>query len=108
MVLFPEVQEKAQAELDAIVGKERLPSLNDRDLLPYINAVCKEVLRWHSVTPLGTLSVPLPPQSMLTRLRKALAHVATEDIYAEGFLIPKGTYILGNVWYVPYYHTLCA
>ena len=57
MVLFPEVQVKAQAELDAVVGSERLPCFNDRDSLPYINAVCKEVLRWHTVAPLGTVSI---------------------------------------------------
>ena len=56
MVLFPEVQAKAQAELYSIVGSERLPSFNDRDSLPYINALCKEVLRWHTVGPLGTVS----------------------------------------------------
>ena len=56
MVLFPEVQARAQAELDAVVGSKRLPSFDDRDSLPYINAVWKEVLRWHSVTPLGTVS----------------------------------------------------
>ena len=56
MVLFPEVQAKAQAELDAVVGSGRLPSFDDRDSLPYINAVWKEVLRWHSVLPLGTVS----------------------------------------------------
>ena len=59
MELFPDVQAKAQAELDTVVGNERLPSFNDRDSLPYINAVCKEVLRWHSVTPLGTIPVML-------------------------------------------------
>jgi hypothetical protein len=56
MVLFPEVQSKAQAELDAVVGSGRLPSFDDRDSLPYINAVRKELLRWHSVTPLGAVS----------------------------------------------------
>ena len=45
MVLFSEVKEKVPAELDSVVEKERLPSMNDYDLLPYINAVCKEVLR---------------------------------------------------------------
>ena len=56
MVLFPQVQVKAQAELDGVVGNERLPSFDDRDSLPYINAVWKEVLRWHTVTPLGTVA----------------------------------------------------
>lgn len=55
MVLFPEVQAKAQAELDAVVGNERLPSFNDQDQLPYINAVCKETFRWHVTGPLGAV-----------------------------------------------------
>lgn len=89
----------AQAELDSVVGSERLPCLNDRDSLPYINAVCKEVLRWHTVTPLGTVPVPSDFQSTLTKLKtKAMPHVATEDILCDGFLIPKGTYIIGNAW----------
>ena len=70
MVLFPEVQAKAQAELDAAVGNERLPCFNDRDSLPYINAVCKEVLRWHTVAPLGTVSVSLMSLGMLMKLKQ--------------------------------------
>ncbi|KAI0754762.1 cytochrome P450 [Daedaleopsis nitida] len=54
MSLHPEVQRKAQAELDTVVGDSRLPRLADRDVLPYVNAVVKELLRWH-VTP---MSVP--------------------------------------------------
>lgn len=45
MVLYPEVQSKAQAELDKVVGDKRLPVFNDRDSLPYIDALVKEVLR---------------------------------------------------------------
>ncbi|KAI9571565.1 cytochrome P450 [Boletus coccyginus] len=80
MVLFPEVQAKAQAELDTVVGRERLPSFSDRDSLPYVNAVWKEVLRWHTCE------------------NKAVPHVATEDIYCDRYLIPKGACIIGNVW----------
>lgn len=40
-----EVQKKAQAELDAIVGDDRLPSFADRPHMPYVDALCKEVLR---------------------------------------------------------------
>ena len=54
MVLYPDVQAKAQAEIDSAVGRERLPGFNDRDSLPYVDALCKEVLRWHSIGPLGT------------------------------------------------------
>jgi Cytochrome P450 len=53
MVLFPDVALKAQNEIDAVVGSERLPTFEDRPQLPYIDALVKEVLRWNSVTPLG-------------------------------------------------------
>lgn len=55
MAMFPEVQKKAQAELDAVIGCERLPDFNDCDSLPYINAVVKETLRWQPVLPVGEL-----------------------------------------------------
>jgi cytochrome P450 len=53
MALHPEVQIKAQAELDAVIGSGRLPDYSDRPSLPYINATVKEVLRWNPVAPLG-------------------------------------------------------
>jgi cytochrome P450 len=51
MTLFPDVQKKAQAEIDVVVGTDRLPSFADRDSLPYIEALVKEVLRWNAVAP---------------------------------------------------------
>lgn len=51
MILYPEVAQKAQAEIDAVVGQDRLPSFADRERLPYINALVLEVMRWYSVTP---------------------------------------------------------
>lgn len=61
MQLFPEVQRKAQAELDIVIGTDRLPTFKDRSDLPYIDAMVKEVLRWHGVVPLCmyTLSFPV-------------------------------------------------
>ena len=58
MVLYPEVQKKAQVEIDAVVGPNRLPDFHDRPSLPYINAIVKESMRWHLVLPLGG---PFPP-----------------------------------------------
>jgi hypothetical protein len=55
MVLHLEVSKVAQAEIDSVVGPDRLPTYSDRSRLPYINAILKEVLRWHPVVPLGTL-----------------------------------------------------
>ena len=80
MALYPEVQKKAQAELDAVVGRNRLPDFDDRDSLPYITAITKECLRWLTVAPFG---VP---------------HSSTEDDEYNGYLIPKGSLILPNIW----------
>ena len=96
MVLFPEVQGKSRAELDAVVGSERLPSFNDRDPLPQTNAVWKEVLRWYV-----PFLRPLISLSTLTKMKKALPHVATEGIYSGGLLIPKGSCIICAVSTVP-------
>ena len=82
MALYPEVQKKAQQELDAVVGGERLPDFSDRQSLPYINALVKELLRWHPALPTG---VP----------RRSLA----DDEY-NGHLIPGGTTIFVNIWCV--------
>jgi len=71
MTLYPEVQKKAQAEIDAVVGPNRLPDFHDRPSLPYINAVVKESLRWNVVLPLG---VP---------------HMSTFDDEYNGLLYPE-------------------
>ncbi|KAF5371352.1 hypothetical protein D9615_009700 [Tricholomella constricta] len=80
MVLNPDAQKKAQAEIDAVIGNDRLPTLADRPDLPYINAIVSEVLRWNSVAPTG---VP---------------HTAMEDGIIGGYLIPKNSIIIANLW----------
>ncbi|KAF7342306.1 OrdA protein [Mycena venus] len=80
MVLSPDVQRRAQAEIDSVVGGARLPRFADRDQLPYTSAVVTELLRWHSVAPLG---VP---------------HAAMEDTVVNSHLIPKGSVIIANLW----------
>jgi cytochrome P450 len=52
MVVHPAVQEKAQAEIDAVVGRDRLPTMDDRPLLPYLDAVFREMLRHTPTVPL--------------------------------------------------------
>ena len=53
MTIYPDILAKAQAEVDAVVGRERLPAFEDRGSLPYVNAICMELLRWHVVVPMG-------------------------------------------------------
>ncbi|KDR76708.1 hypothetical protein GALMADRAFT_67164 [Galerina marginata CBS 339.88] len=80
MILNPRIQTKAQAELDAVVGKDRLPLISDRPNLPYIRSIMAEVLRWSPSIPLG------------------IAHAVTQDDVYEGYEIPKGSLIMPNVW----------
>lgn len=53
MLLYPDVMCRAQAHVDRVVGRERMPSFEDRSELPYIDAIVKEVLRWRTVAPIG-------------------------------------------------------
>ena len=80
MASFPEAQKKAQAELEAVVGPNRLPEFSDRDALPYVNALIKELLRWRSVVPIG---VP---------------HRSIEEDEYRGYRIPKGSIVIANIW----------
>ena len=54
MLLHPDIQRKAQDELDSVVGRERLPTFEDRPELPFVDAIYKEVLRWRPISPLGS------------------------------------------------------
>ncbi|KAI5465087.1 putative cytochrome P450 oxidoreductase OrdA-like protein [Mariannaea sp. PMI_226] len=81
MTAYPEVQRKAQKEIDDVVGQGRLPSLSDRENLPYVDAVVKEALRWHPVAPM------------------ALPHASSQDDVIDGYAIPKGVMLLPNVWH---------
>ncbi|KAF8624471.1 hypothetical protein AX15_005855 [Amanita polypyramis BW_CC] len=80
MVLYPDVQARAQAEIDAIIGNDRLPTVADREDLPYVSALAMEVLRWHVVAPAGG------------------PHRVMEDDIHDGYFIPKGAMVLANVW----------
>ena len=56
LILFPEVQDRAQAEIDRVVGRGRLPNFNDKPSLQYIDALLVETMRWASLLPMGALS----------------------------------------------------
>ena len=81
MALYPTIQRRAQDELDCVVGLDRLPTPADREHLPYINALMKEILRWHPIAPTG------------------LPHAVAEDDFYEGYFIPKGSVVIPNIWY---------
>ena len=71
MVVYPEVQNKAQGEIDSIIGEERTPNWDDYDNLPYVISVVKETMRWR---PIGGL---IPPHAATKGIRPPilLAHI---------------------------------
>ncbi|KAJ7166718.1 cytochrome P450 [Mycena filopes] len=77
---YPHIQEKAQAEMEAVVGSHRLPTFDDRESLPYIDALCKELCRWLPIVPLA-----------------APHRAIKDDMYGEYF-IPKGSFVIPNIW----------
>ena len=77
-----EVVRKAQAELDVVVGPNRLPDFDDEDSLVYVKATVMEALRWHNVAPLG------------------VAHSTIEDDELRGWFVPAGTVVVPNIWHV--------
>ncbi|KAK1220843.1 hypothetical protein PQX77_016363 [Marasmius sp. AFHP31] len=84
MALHPEFQDRAQQEIDAVIGygSGRVPDFEDRDKLPFVDAIIKEITRWNPVTPTVT------------------PHRAVHDDVYEGYYIPAGTTIVANSWAV--------
>ncbi|KAJ5485565.1 O-methylsterigmatocystin oxidoreductase [Penicillium diatomitis] len=73
MALYPDVQAKAHEEIERVIGSAKLPNPKDRSRLLYLNAVVKEVLRWHPVAPLG------------------LPHSSIKDDICGDYSIPRGS-----------------
>ena len=82
MLAYPEAQARGHAELDAVIGRTRLPTFADYPHLPYIRAMVKELLRWRPLSPIIT------------------PHRTTEDDWYEGMFLPKGTICLANAWHM--------
>ncbi|KZT05788.1 cytochrome P450 [Laetiporus sulphureus 93-53] len=79
MVCHPDIQRKAQAEIDKVTGGTRLPTHADQDKLPYVECVIKELHRYNPVAPF----VP---------------HSVMQDDEYRGFRIPKGAWVGANTW----------
>lgn len=89
-MLYPDAQKRAQAEIDAVIGTDRLPTFEDRSSLPYVEAVLRETLRWHPVFPLGTFIPPCIDLALSYRPQPGLPHFTSDnDVYNELY-IPKG------------------
>ncbi|KAL8296088.1 hypothetical protein RB601_003657 [Gaeumannomyces tritici] len=81
MLKYPDVQRKAQAEIDRVIRRGRFPTSADRERLPYVDAIVKETLRWWSIFPMG------------------MPHRADEEIEYRGLRIPDGATIMPAVWW---------
>ncbi|TFY59702.1 hypothetical protein EVJ58_g5618 [Rhodofomes roseus] len=79
MMKHPDVQRRAQQEIDQVIGDERLPVYGDRPQLPYVESLLKELLRC------------CPPIPAVTRAP------AQDDVH-KGYYIPKGTVVVVNFW----------
>ncbi|KAF7373020.1 Cytochrome P450 [Mycena sanguinolenta] len=88
MLLNPEVQKKAQAEIDSVVGPGQLPGFADKPTLPYVSAIVKEVLRWRNVTPI------------------AIPHYLAVDDEYQGYRIPANSIVIGNAWAILHDETI--
>lgn len=84
MSLHPEVQRKAQAEIDSVVGASRLPTFLDRPDMPYVEGLVREVYRWNPVGPIAS------PHRLTTE---------ADDVYRD-WTIPKGSVVIANSWLV--------
>ncbi|KAG7086187.1 hypothetical protein E1B28_002148 [Marasmius oreades] len=88
MTCFPEYQAKAQEEIDRVIGPDRLPDFEDRESLPYCEAIMQETFRWQ---PVGPVSV--------------VHHTYVEDEY-RGYRIPKNSTVIPNVWAILHDETM--
>jgi cytochrome P450 len=80
MVSYPDVQRRAQAEINSVIGRDRLPIFEDRASLPYVESILRETLRWQPVGPLG------------------IPHATSSDDTYNGYFIPKRTTVIYNIW----------
>ncbi|XP_046394777.1 methyl farnesoate epoxidase-like [Ischnura elegans] len=83
MIVHPKIQRKVQDEIDRVIGKDRMPSLEDRIRLPYVEATLNEVLRFSSI---GPVSVPHSP------------YTSKSEISFRGYKIPKNARIFLNMY----------
>ncbi|VDI02005.1 Hypothetical predicted protein, partial [Mytilus galloprovincialis] len=80
MAGLPDIQSKVQEEINRVVGKDRLPGVNDRESLCYTEATLHEAMRLGTVSAFG------------------LPHCTVCDTHVGGYDVPKDTMVMINHW----------
>jgi hypothetical protein len=99
MARNPRVVAKAQAEIDAVVGLERLPDLHDRSSLPYLSCIVSELYRWHVAVPLG-IFLHQGSCTFRSMIDLGVPHRLMQDDQYREFDLPGGAMIMANSWCV--------
>jgi hypothetical protein len=118
MTLYPDVYRTAQSEIDRVVGPDRLPNFQDREYLPYLDSVFKEIFRcvivifnsWISLLTHVSWTAGMPlylwvgdsffPNIRRTDQKTGLPHSVMEDDLYRDYFLPKGAIVIPNIWYV--------
>ncbi|XP_051803056.1 cytochrome P450 2J4-like isoform X3 [Acanthochromis polyacanthus] len=79
MMYYPDIQKRVQAEIDAVIGSSRQPSMTDRENMPYTDAVIHEIQRMGNIIPLN------------------VAHMTSRDTTLDKYTIPKGTMLIATL-----------
>ncbi|XP_056880939.1 vitamin D 25-hydroxylase isoform X2 [Takifugu flavidus] len=82
MALYPNIQERVHREIDSVLANGRMPTLEDKQKMPYVEAVLHEVLRFCNIVPLG------------------IFRATSQDANVNGYTIPKGTMVITNLYSV--------
>ncbi|KXN84921.1 O-methylsterigmatocystin oxidoreductase [Leucoagaricus sp. SymC.cos] len=98
-LLYLEIQKKAQEELDRMLGHGRLPEFGDREMLPCLETIVKDVSRWKLTTPISEVLSCLQGRYTLIQGLN-VPHYSTEDGEYRGYFISKNTTVISNTWVI--------
>ncbi|XP_029354340.1 vitamin D 25-hydroxylase [Echeneis naucrates] len=82
MALYPNIQERVHKEIDSVLANGRAPTLEDKQKMPFVEAVLHEVLRFCNIVPLG------------------IFRATSQDAKVNGYTLPKGTMVITNLYSV--------
>ncbi|XP_078525445.1 cytochrome P450 2J2-like isoform X2 [Lissotriton helveticus] len=88
MMAFPDVQERCHKEIEKAIGDSKQLNYDDKEKMPYMQAVLQEIQRFATVVPLG------------------VSHAPSKEVSISGYVIPKGTAVVTNISSIHYEESL--